>query len=56
MALHEEEHGKLFPDANRSAVVLRALLDEAGRRGITLRAGERVRAVEPAGATMLALG
>jgi hypothetical protein len=49
VALHEEEHGKLFPDANRSAVVLRALLDEAGRRGVTLRAGERVRSVEPAG-------
>ncbi|HEX9189853.1 MAG TPA: aminoacetone oxidase family FAD-binding enzyme, partial [Vicinamibacteria bacterium] len=44
-----EEHGKLFPDANRSAVVLRALLDEAARRGVRLRAGERVRAVEPAG-------
>ena len=39
VALHEEEHGKLFPDANRSAVVLRALLDEAGRRGVTLRCG-----------------
>ena len=46
VALHEEEHGKLFPDANRSAVVLQALLDEAARRGVAVRAGERVRAVE----------
>ncbi len=48
--LHEEEHGKLFPDANRSRVVLQALLDEAARRSVVLRAGERVRAVEPRGA------
>ena len=48
VALHEEEHGKLFPDANRSAVVLQALLDEGTRRGVTVRAGERVRAVETA--------
>ena len=32
MPLHEEEHGKLFPDANRSRVVLEALLAEADRR------------------------
>jgi len=44
--LHGEEHGKLFPDANRSRVVLEALLDEAVRRGVVLRAGERVEAVE----------
>ena len=48
VALHEEEHGKLFPDANRSRVVLQALLDEAARRGVVLRAGERVQAVEAA--------
>jgi predicted Rossmann fold flavoprotein len=47
--LHEEEHGKLFPDANRSRVVLEALLAEAARRGIVLRAGERVEAVEVSG-------
>jgi predicted Rossmann fold flavoprotein len=40
--LHEEEQGKLFPDANRSRVVLEALLAEVERRGVTLRAGERV--------------
>jgi predicted Rossmann fold flavoprotein len=45
VALHEEEHGKLFPDANRSRVVLEALLGEAARRGVDLRAGERVQAV-----------
>ena len=49
VALHEEEHGKLFPDANRSRVVLQALLDEAGRRGVVLRAGERVQSVAAAG-------
>lgn len=48
--LHEEEHGKLFPDANRSRVVLQALLDEVAHRGVVLRAGERVRAIETHGA------
>ena len=47
--LHEEEHGKLFPDANRSKVVLQALLDEVGRRGVRLLAGERVLEVEARG-------
>jgi len=48
VALHEEEHGKLFPDSNRSRTVLQALLDEAARRGVALRSGERVEAVEKA--------
>ena len=48
VALHEEDHGKLFPDANRSRVVLQALLDEAARRGVLLPAGERVEAVDAA--------
>ena len=39
VALHEEEHGKLFPDANRSRVVLQALLDEAARRGVDAAGG-----------------
>jgi hypothetical protein len=43
--LHEEEHGKLFPDANRSRVVLEALLAEADRLGVRLLAGERVHEV-----------
>jgi hypothetical protein len=46
--LHEEEHGKLFPDANKSRVVLEALLAESERRGVELRAGERVLGLEPA--------
>jgi predicted Rossmann fold flavoprotein len=45
--LKEEEGGKLFPVANRSRVVLQALLDEAARRAVELRAGEQVLAVEP---------
>jgi predicted Rossmann fold flavoprotein len=45
--LHEEEHGKLFPDANRSRVVLEALLAEAERLGVRLHAGERVLEIEP---------
>jgi len=49
VGLHEEEHGKLFPDANRSRVVLEALLDEASRRGVALRAGERVLSVRAEG-------
>jgi predicted Rossmann fold flavoprotein len=53
VALHEEEHGKLFPDANRSRVVLQALLEEAACRGVALRAGERVQEVGPAGAALL---
>ena len=47
--LHEEEHGKLFPDANRAKVVLQALLDEAERRGVRLLAGERVLEVKARG-------
>jgi hypothetical protein len=50
VALHEEERGKLFPDGNRSRAVLEALLNEASRRGVVLRAGERVEAVEASGA------
>ncbi len=49
VALHEEQDGKLFPDADRSRVVLRALLAEAERLGVVLRAGERVASVEAHG-------
>ncbi len=45
--LHEEPEGKLFPDAGRSRVVLQALLEEAKRRSVVLRCGERVESVEP---------
>jgi hypothetical protein len=45
VALHEEEYGKLFPDTNKARTVLEALLAEARKRGVELRAGERVLAV-----------
>jgi predicted Rossmann fold flavoprotein len=47
VALHEEEDGKLFPDSNRSRTVLDALLAEAKRLRIDIRAGERVTALVP---------
>jgi predicted flavoprotein YhiN len=40
--LHEEEHGKLFPDSNRSRDVLDALLREMVRTGADLRPDHRV--------------
>ena len=40
--LHEEEHGKLFPDSNQARTVLEALLDEARRRRVTIETGARV--------------
>ncbi|HZR25534.1 MAG TPA: NAD(P)/FAD-dependent oxidoreductase [Vicinamibacterales bacterium] len=43
--LHEEEDGKLFPDSNRARDVLNALLSEAGRVGVELRADHRVTAI-----------
>jgi predicted Rossmann fold flavoprotein len=49
VALHEEEHGKLFPDTNRAQTVLDALLAEAGRLGVALDTGARVTAVRPDG-------
>ncbi|MFO0838858.1 MAG: aminoacetone oxidase family FAD-binding enzyme [Phycisphaerae bacterium] len=49
VALHEEEHGKLFPDSNRAASVLDALLNEASRLGIEVRAPWRVGGVEARG-------
>jgi predicted Rossmann fold flavoprotein len=45
--LHEEAGGKLFPDTNRAADVLNALLRETDRVGVRLAAGHRVRDVEP---------
>lgn len=46
VALHEEEHGKLFPDSNSAKTVLGALLSEARRRGVQLLPGHRVETVE----------
>lgn len=43
--LHEEPHGKLFPDGNRSRDVLEALLREAHASGVVLRSSTRVAAV-----------
>jgi predicted Rossmann fold flavoprotein len=43
--LHEEEHGKLFPDSNRARTVLDALLRECARLGVDVRAASRVTAV-----------
>jgi predicted Rossmann fold flavoprotein len=40
--LHEEAHGKLFPDSNRSRDVLDALLREIERLDVTIAAGRRV--------------
>ncbi len=46
--LHEEEHGKLFPDSNRARDVLEALLRETEASGVVLRAATRVVDVLPA--------
>jgi len=46
--LHEEEHGKLFPDSNRARDVLAALLRETESSGVVLRAATRVVDVAPA--------
>ena len=40
--LHEEAHGKLFPDSNRSRDVLRALLEEVHAAGAVLLSSTRV--------------
>ena len=40
--LHEEAHGKLFPDSNRSRDVVNALLDECRASGVELLTGVRV--------------
>lgn len=40
--LHEEQWGKLFPDTNRAATVLEALLGEARRLGVAFHFGSRV--------------
>ncbi len=45
VGLHEEEHGKLFPDTNRSRDVLDALLRALASVGVPLRADHRVHAV-----------
>jgi len=49
VSLHEEPHGKLFPDSNRSRDVLDALLREAHASGVDLQAGTRVNGVDRVG-------
>ncbi len=44
--LHEEAHGKLFPDTNRARDVLDALMRELERSGAHLQAGTRVTGLE----------
>ena len=48
VALHEEPHGKLFPDSNRSRDVLNALLREIEASGAILEASIRVSAISAA--------
>ena len=43
--LHEEAHGKLFPDTNRARTVLDALVGESRSRGVRLLASHRVTAI-----------
>ncbi len=47
VTLHEEPGGKMFPDSNSARTVLKALLDEAARLGVTLATGERVLSAAP---------
>ena len=46
--LHEEEDGKMFPDTNRARTVLDALVAEAGRLGVRIDVGRRVRDIDRA--------
>lgn len=43
--LHEEPHGKLFPDSNKARSVLDALVGEARRLGVRMLTGHRVETV-----------
>ncbi len=40
--LHEEPHGKLFPDSNKAQSVLDALINEANRLNVTISPNHRV--------------
>lgn len=46
VSLHEEEHGKLFPDTNSARTVLDALLREAHRASVQIRTEHRVLNIE----------
>lgn len=45
VSVHEEDGGKLFPNAGRSRAVLDALGAELSRSGVTVHAGHRVRTI-----------
>jgi predicted Rossmann fold flavoprotein len=47
VALHEEAHGKLFPNSNRSRDVLTALLQECSACGVELRPATRITDLAP---------
>jgi len=51
--LHEEAHGKLFPDSNRSRDVLDALLREVAASGVVLKTAARVNSIATDGALTL---
>jgi predicted Rossmann fold flavoprotein len=51
--LHEEAHGKLFPDSNRSRDVLDALLREVAASGVVLETAARVNSITSDGAITL---
>lgn len=51
--LHEEAHGKLFPDSNRSRDVLHALLRESAASGVVLQTGTRVEDISTGAALTL---
>ena len=44
--MHEEAHGKLFPNSNKARTVLDALVNEARRLGVELRTDQRVEKIE----------
>jgi len=50
VSMHEEEHGKLFPDSMKARTVLDALLGEARRLGVRLLTGHRAVGVARSGA------
>jgi predicted Rossmann fold flavoprotein len=45
VGLHEEEHGKLFPDGGRARTVLDALIEAARQSRVDIRLGKRVETV-----------
>ena len=51
--LHEEAHGKLFPDSNRSRDVLKAMLEETAAAGVEFQAATRVNDITSGGAFTL---